>query len=65
MTPPSPTSRLLLALKAARDFGLPQADADEIALDARAYDAAHHDELVDALTASLLATGAITVPSHP
>jgi len=55
--------RFMSALKAARDWGLPDADADAIALrydPRRAHDTEH---LVDALAATLIERGAVEVPA--
>lgn len=64
MTPRFPALRFLLALKAARDFGLDSKHANEIALrfDVRKSD--RHDELIDDLASTLLKTGAVAVPDH-
>ena len=64
MMPRFPTLRFLLALKAARDFGLPSNEANEIALEFDARDSGNHEDLIDALAATLLKTGAIAVPNH-
>ena len=64
MTPRFPALRFLLALKAARDFGLDSRHANEIALRFDARDGRSHDDLVDDLATTLLKTGAVAVPDH-
>ena len=64
MTPRFPALRFLLALKAARDFGLDPRHANEIALRFNARDSRTHDDLIDDLASTLLKTGAIAVPDH-
>jgi hypothetical protein len=64
MTPRFPALRFLIALKAARDFGLPQHHADEIALRFNARHESSHEDLVEALAQTLLKSGAVRVPTH-
>jgi hypothetical protein len=54
----------MATLKAARDFGLPGEDANEIALrfDPRRCD---NDHLVDDLTTALLERGVVDLPGSP
>ena len=56
-----PVLRFMLALKAARDWGLPDHEADAIALrlDPREPCSEH---LVDALAERLIVSGAVTTP---
>ena len=56
-----PALRFMVALKAARDFGLDPEVADTIAMrfDSRVHD---YDRMVDALALALLVQGAFTVP---
>jgi hypothetical protein len=56
-----PALRFMVALKAARDFGLDPEVADTIAVrfDSRVHD---FDRMVDALALALLVQGAFTVP---
>ena len=56
-----PALRFMIALKAAREFGLADEHADAIALrfDAREP---HCEHLVDALATALVKQGAVTIP---
>ena len=56
-----PVLRFMLALKAARDFGLPPHDADAIALRLDPREPTS-DHLVDALADRLLERGAFRTP---
>ena len=56
-----PVLRFMLALKAAREWGLPDRDAHAIALRFDPRESAH-EHLVDALTERLLQSGAVRTP---
>jgi hypothetical protein len=55
--------RFMASLKAARDWGLPPAEADAIALRFDPRRASDTDHLVDALAATLIERGVVKVPA--